>query len=336
MKKVFLFLVFLGMGIFVWQQYQKMYIQPLERYPLALGLPKEPLSALSWIAYKKGFYNDEGLDVTITPFMSGKKAVKNGLLINKIDAVTLSDVVIVMHSFEKNDFSLIATISSADNASRIIARTDRAVYRKEDLSGKHISTEEGSADHFFMYNFFLSHGISENDIKISFLNVEHLVEQFLLGQIDAFSSREPFITQAKNKLFDKAIIFQEPGIYIKSVSLVIKNTYLQTYPKAGKRMLQALLKAEVFARENIKEAQAIVAEALKISVKNMEEIWQDISLHILLDQFLLSSLEEEARWAIEYKLVDAKKIPNYLRIINADTLREINPSATQLITLPSE
>lgn len=43
------------------------------------------------------------------------------------------------------------------------------------------------------------------------------------GEIDAFSHREPFISEAKKRLGDNAIVFEIPGAYTKTFNLVVRD-----------------------------------------------------------------------------------------------------------------
>ena len=43
------------------------------------------------------------------------------------------------------------------------------------------------------------------------------------GAIDAFSMREPFIGEAQKLLDGTGIVFQEPGMYLKTMNLVALN-----------------------------------------------------------------------------------------------------------------
>jgi NitT/TauT family transport system substrate-binding protein len=52
---------------------------------------------------------------------------------------------------------------------------------------------------------------------------------------------------------------------------------------------------------------------------------------VRLDQALLTLLEDEGRWAIQNRLVEAKKVPNYLNYLHLDGLGKINPNFVTVI-----
>ncbi len=60
-------------------------------------------------------------------------------------------------------------------------------------------------------------------------------------------------------------------------------------------------------------------------------MWKELELAIKLEQSLLISLEDEARWAIKNNLVEGTTIPNYLKFIYLDSLKSLNPDIITII-----
>ncbi len=63
----------------------------------------------------------------------------------------------------------------------------------------------------------------------------------------------------------------------------------------------------------------------------MEYSWSNFKHSVALDQELLISMEDKARWVIENKLTDAKKVPNYLNFIYFDALEAVKPERISII-----
>jgi NitT/TauT family transport system substrate-binding protein len=74
----------------------------------------------------------------------------------------------------------------------------------------------------------------------------------------------------------------------------------------------------------------IVAQRLKMDGEVLTATWGYFQFKLFLDQSILLSLEDGARWAIRNKLTDATKIPNYLDYVYMDALKEVNPSAVTI------
>ncbi|NIT52457.1 MAG: hypothetical protein GWO41_06890 [candidate division Zixibacteria bacterium] len=63
----------------------------------------------------------------------------------------------------------------------------------------------------------------------------------------------------------------------------------------------------------------------------MSAIWDDYVFEIFLDQSLLLSWEDIARWAIKNKFTDKTTVPNYLNFIYLDGLEAVKPEAITII-----
>lgn len=295
-----------------------------------IGIARESLAALAIIAEDQKFFSQEGIDVTIKLYDSGKLAF-TGVCDGEVDLATVADTPIVFSSFEREDFSIIATIGFSDNEPRIIARKDKGIQKPGDLRGRRIATQKGSSVHFFLHLFLIKNGLSEKDVVLSFKKPDELVTALVNGEIDAFSMREPFISKTKKLIQDKAIVFAEPGLYLKTFNLVALKDFIKYKPQVVNRVLRALIQAEEFTKKYPDQAIKIVSKALEISGSEIAGLWSDINIGVSLDQSLLLSLEDEARWAISNRLTDKTKVPNYLNFIHMNGLEKVKSEAVTVI-----
>lgn len=295
-----------------------------------IGIARESLAALAIIAEDQKFFLQEGLDTTIKHYDSGKLAL-TGMTASEVNLATVADTPIVFSSFEREDFSIIATIGSSDNEPRIIARKDKGIQKPGDLRGKRIATQKGSAVHFFLHRFLIKNGLSEKNVVLSFKNPDELVSALANGDIDAFSMREPYISKTKKLIGDNAIVFSEPRLYLKTFNLIALKSFITDKPQAVNGILRALIRAEEFARKYPDQAIKIVSNTLGVSESETADVWAEINIGVSLNQSLLLSFEDEARWAIRNKLTHKTKVPNYLNFIYPDGLEAVKPEAVTII-----
>lgn len=301
---------------------------PREKVTLALG--REPLAALAMIAVEEKFFENAGLDVNVKKYNSGALSLK-ALLAGEAPVATTADIPIAFESLAHQDFSIVATIGSSDNEGRIVARKDKGVQTPADLRGKRVATQKSSAVHFFLHMFLLQNGLSAGDIQLSYMKPDELVKALVNGDIDAFSMREPFASQAMQSLGDNGIVFMQPGLYRKTFSLVVRNDLLKQKPRLVQRLLEGLAQAEAFALKQPEKAKAILARGLEAKPEEVAQTWKDSNLMVSLDQSLLVGLEDEAKWIIASKLSDVAQAPSYLDMIHVDSLKAVNPVMVSLI-----
>ncbi|MBI3585194.1 MAG: ABC transporter substrate-binding protein [Nitrospinae bacterium] len=296
---------------------------------LTIGFYPANSNALLFIAERQGFFSHEGLGVTLRAYPTGKQALK-GMYDGEVSLSTVGDMAIVFNSFEKQDFSIFATVGSSENEFKIVANKEK-VKGPEDFKGKHIATVKGTQMNFFMHLFLRKHGLSDNESQISFMPAEELPQALVTGQIDAASTREPIISQAKRLLGDNALVFEEPGFFTATANLTALNNFIKDKPGVIKRILKGLIEAEGFIRSHPDQAIKIVADKMKVSESEAARFWQEHNLRVSLSQSLILVLEDEARWIIGSRLTDKKVIPNYLNFIYLDGLDAVKPDAVTII-----
>jgi ABC-type nitrate/sulfonate/bicarbonate transport system substrate-binding protein len=283
-----------------------------------------------WIAENKGYFREEGLKVEINESPSGPAALKTLLEDKGIDLATAAQTPIVINSFHRNDYAIIGVMGNSDNDHHILARRDRGIKAPNDLKGKIVGTRVGSSGHFFLGLFLTYHQMRMSDVKIVDLELIQLPAALLQGQVDAIAGFEPYIYQAGKALGDKALLFPSQGLFRDDVYFIARKDYLKDHIETLKRFLRAIEKADAYISKNDKEAMEIIGQTLKMDIEGMKPIWKDLIFKLILDQSILISLENQARWAIRNKLTDAVRVPNYLDYIYSDILKAVNPEAVTI------
>ncbi|MEE9594703.1 MAG: NrtA/SsuA/CpmA family ABC transporter substrate-binding protein [Candidatus Hydrothermarchaeales archaeon] len=296
------------------------------------GQAMSPTGALSIIAEENGYFEDAGLNTEIKEYKSGKRAFVEGFNSGKVDVITTQGVPVVFNSLNGQDFKIIALINSALSDKIIVGRKDSGISEPSDLKGKKVATQKGSAVHFFLHLFLLHNEMSEEDIELSYIKAEDLPKALAKGTIDAFSMREPFVTQAKDLLGEEnVVLFPDPGIYNAVDVVVVRNELLRENPEIPKKIIRALIKAEEFVKENPEKAKNIIVQRIGSDREEIDKFWPGFNLEVVLEQSLFTILEDEARWVIKSGLTEATEVPNYLDYIYFDALEEVKPEAVRII-----
>lgn len=300
------------------------------RIAVRVAETRDVATALVHVALANGYFADAGLEVKTREYPSGKRSFE-GLFAGEVDFAFPAETPLVVSSFDRRDFYVVASIANAGSYQRIVGRRDRGVEKPIDLRGKRIATQKGSAVHYFLYLFLLKYGLSAREVHLMFLPAEDLPSALARGEIDAFSMREPYTSEAQRLLGDKAVVFIESGIYQRYDLLVVRNDFLRVNPEAVRRMLRALVRAEEFARRKPRAAIAIVAARTRIPEASVAVDWKEFNFHLSLPQALLTNLDEQARWALDSGLIKGKSAPNYLDLIHLDALRAVQPTTVTVI-----
>jgi len=282
------------------------------------------------LAHEQGIFSKEGLDVTLKKYSAAPSAFE-GLFAGACDMAAVGETPVVMKSFERRDFSVLATLATSDDATRIIANKERGVQRPEDLKGKRIFVHKGSTNHFFLELFLQKNGLSAKAVTLIFKDEEDVSEALTKGRIDAFAGSQVLINEPRKALGDKAVVFSSPGLCLITANLLAMNSFIREKPHAVKSVLSALLKADEFIEKERPQATKTVSLALNINAGDMAGILDSYRWNVVLAQRLLLSFEHEAQWAIKTGQTKKSEMPNYLDFVHVDALRTLKPEAVTLI-----
>ncbi len=325
------FLTFLISGLLVCSsscKKQEKFTGPREK--VTIGVASAPLSLPIFIAYGKGFFSDEGLDVTTKYYPSSKKAIE-GMFAGEVELSTVADTPIVFNSFIREDFVVFATFVYSYDDVKVICRKDKGVNSPADLKGKKIGISLKTTTHFFNYIYLLEHRIDKSDVKIIDLPPEDLPGALQDGQVDAIVIFQPYAYRAQKALPDKAARLPKSQFYRETFNLTAMKRFAHEHPELLKNILKAVDRAIEFIKQNKKSSIAVMVPRANLEEEFWVAVWDDFVYELSLDHSLLATLEDEARWAIKNKLTDRTEVPNYLGFIYMDGLKVVKPGAATII-----
>ncbi len=297
-----------------------------------IGVRSDIMSAPVELAEVKNFFKKNWLNVELKKYGSGKLAME-GLFRGEVDIAVAANVPVVIAALERDDFSVFGTIAETRKGIRIVARKDAQIVDLADLRGKRIGVQKGTAMHYFLSNLLLYNRIPESDVKIFFLSPEETVKSLVDGKVDALCIRNPYILEAKQKLVGNVVEFYEPRAYLETYNLIAKNEYIKNNQEVLSGVLRSLLQAGDFLVNDVLEAKKNIADKFysgDIEMVNKE--WGDYKFGLFLNQSLITSLENEARWWFGYgEMRDVSSMPNFLNYIYKDLLLKINPLDVTII-----
>jgi NitT/TauT family transport system substrate-binding protein len=233
-----------------------------------LGLSRENLSALAYVADNEGVFGEHGLDVELVEYSSSQIA-HEAVVSGEVDAALCADTPIVLGALAGHPVTIIVTVATDSNDIRIVARADAGISRPEDLAGKRIGTRKGTAAHFFLHSFLIMNGMSEPDVEVAFGSFDAVTEALISGELDAAALRQPFISQLEEALGDEFVLFEEHGLYGKTMNLCVsKDTTLPDDVQV--RLIRSLVSTErlMLADSSARPAE-YVASSLDIDIDDL-------------------------------------------------------------------
>jgi ABC-type nitrate/sulfonate/bicarbonate transport system substrate-binding protein len=300
--------------------------RPGQNDKLTLAVTPWPGSAAVFVAQEKGFFKDEGLDLTLQIHSSGHLGL-DAVLAGKADLATAGETPIVRAAISGKPCVIIASICEIERAILIIGRKDKGVSAPRDLKDKKIGVVAGTTADFFLHIYLITSYIDPKEVKIVNLMIDQVVEALLNGEVDAVSTWMPYTAILRDKLDFNATVLQEQSIYTMTWNVVAGQDFAEKNSESIKKFLLAINKANKFIAEHNTEAREVCSGYIGTHSPLFIREWSNYFFTMKLDQSLLLNLEDQARWISEKEGASEGKVHNFLDNINVTGLRAVQSEA---------
>jgi len=307
------------------QKQPEEYTGPVEQITVAAA--EYLTGALIYVAEDQGFFEENGLDVTIKNYGSGK-ACGDALIAGEADIATSADNVFVSSSFQHTDLRVFGTVATKQ-IKELVARRDKGITTINDLVGKKIAVKEKSGAEFQLGVFLVVNGISQEDVELIYLKPSEMLDAISNEDVDAAFTWDPYIYNIKKELGENVISwFGGEDFYFV---LLTKEDWIKNNPAAAERFIKSVLEAEDYIKDNSEEAKELLQNRFDYESDYIDYSWPKQEFVVSLEQAMLVAFEDQARWSIEQELTDATEVPNYLDYIYMDALEEVKSEAIGII-----
>ena len=229
-----------------------------------IGVTSPDLSAIIWVAEKKRFFINNGLDVNIEEHIYSGGILK-GIVAGDLDLGTTMEVSFAIDDLvDKGDMKIISVIAKSDRT-ELIARKDHGIEKVSDLKGKKVGVTPATNAEFFLGEFLIFNNLILSDIKVVYLSPPDLVLAITYGSIDAAITWTTNVYPIVAALGDNAIIWSAQSGQSSNWILVASENFIEKSPEAIERFVQAIVDAEEYVQENDQELYDIVLSHEKIT-----------------------------------------------------------------------
>src|SRR6185312_11606912 len=166
-----------------------------------------------WMAFEKGFYQQEGLDITYRLFPSGTTAFQS-FQGGQGDIVMTGDLPSVQYFFRvKGDYRTIAVIERDAKGYVVVAGKD--IKAPQDLAGKTVATRVGSTGSWFISEYLTKNKVDPRTVTVKNLDTQVLPAALCGGEIAAFFIWQPVGSRTLEICPDKAHYLSDATGYIQ-------------------------------------------------------------------------------------------------------------------------
>lgn len=326
---ILLIMVSLFLVIILIKPFNKKTNIPNENFHLRFASVPAIVEAPSHIAYNKGFFLDEGLDIQMEINPDGRTSL-NHLFEDKVDIAAVMGTPLIYDSFKRDDFYIIGKIDH-NKIHSVISRNDTGITSTQSLKGKKVAVMPGTSGHYFMDSWLILNRMLSSDLEVIPMNGSEAVEAIVNKTVDAMFYWYPYYEIARSKLGNTAMELPSDNILSGSWLIIAKKKFVEENPEVLKKFLRALMTAISYIEENKEESLNIYSEVSGVNKDLSSSIFSSMYYELTLDHALLVDLESQARWLIDSNYVENEEIPNYLDLIYSDLLEEVNPASVMIL-----
>jgi NitT/TauT family transport system substrate-binding protein len=300
--------------------------QAVEKVRLAQN--QSPISGVSIIADRKGFFAKNGLDVEVFNFTTGKQCLDT-VMGGGVDIATTAEAPTTAAAMSGQKIALLARTEYS--YIKMLTATAAQIRKPADLKGKRIAFTAGTGGEVYTMQLLKAAGLSKDDVTLVNLRPQDMVAALASGSIDAYGTWEPHIFNGIKALASKATPLDTKGIYAETFNIVLMQDYLQKKPEVAKNFLKALVEAEAWMKANREQAINVVAEFVKMPVDELKPIWDDYVYQVALDDQTLDILNAHASWRLASgNHPPGAVMPDWRTVIFSEPLKAVAPDKVMI------
>lgn len=243
-----------------------------------------PKHALFYPAQEKGFFREEGLEVTIEAGKGSADVIQN--VASGAAEFGFADASAVALAKTRGLSVTLVAMVHYKTLMSIITRGPSGINKPADLVGKRIASTSGDAVRTVMPAFAKLNGFDAD--KVNFVTVAHSAKASMLmaGQVDGvcdYLSAFPIYRSAATaeKLELRAIAYSDFGLDIYSNGIVVADDTLRSKPDLVKSFVRSIVRGLAFAASQREEAvrvfrkfqpqydETVTREGLGIAVEHL-------------------------------------------------------------------
>jgi ABC-type nitrate/sulfonate/bicarbonate transport system substrate-binding protein len=199
------------------------------------------------------------------------------------------------------------------------------------LKGKKIGVARGSASEIFWLAFVEKNKLNLKDYTVVQVDAPEMVAALERGDIDAFTSWEPWLTRATTAIKNTIILVDSKGIMDPRVFIYLNKGWAEKNKPAALAFMRSMIEATNLMNTERAKAIDYISGFIKLDKELTKNLMNKVEYKIVLDQGTLSNFV-----MVEKQLADSKKLTkavDWNKFIYSDLLKEIDPTLVNY-TLP--
>jgi ABC-type nitrate/sulfonate/bicarbonate transport system substrate-binding protein len=237
--------------------------------PLRIAYPAGMNGQIAKVMEKAKIAEKKGLEAKYIFFQNGPPMME-AFTSGEVDAVITSPMPVV-NFMSRNPGKAVVVANLGNSSYSLMVPKDSSIKQVKDLQGKTIALSFGSDSHLDLLRLLKESNLNpKSDVKLLNTQPNELQQAFERKFADAIVIRQPQVVKMQKKI-EAQIIHTWPHRYIS----VMRTDYLEKYPQAKKKYLEALQESILFTATNKEQASLWFSEQIRVDPETIRQVSKD-------------------------------------------------------------
>lgn len=266
----------------------------------------------AFVALKKGFFKEEGLDVQVGGVFKAGPELMSAFAAGALDVgyVGAAPAVVAV----ANNAAQVKIVAQANlEGSAIVVGRNSPIKRLKDLQGKTVAVPGYGQVQDFLLRLALSNdNIPQDRVKTIIIKPPEMIPTLSSRQIDAFLAWEPYPAKAVTSGAGRVLVYSGTIWPNHPCCVVVAhNNFAQEHPEVVLQFVRAHIKATQYIRENRQEAIKLAQE-----FTGMDEATVSLGLDSLVYEYVINKqgILQYARFLTDLEIV---KLSEPMQFVNS-------------------
>lgn len=293
-----------------------------ELTPVRVGIDAQQLSYVQIVAKEKGYFAENGIDVTLVNYAVGIDTL-NAIVLGEIDIGAAYDYAAATRLAAQTNLRLTSAYVVNGEDTLWFETSDPDVKTAADLKGKRIALTKGTMQEYIWAKELEKGGLTEDDVELEYFSSGgEVVTAYVSGQADAVQGEKNFETEYE-AVKDRHTINTVADMGIRNQGYIMADsTFASEHKDALIGYYKGLQEALDYINSNKDDAAQIAADYLTLSKDDILTSLNSYEYEIRFTQDDYDHIQDISNWCADNGITDQVEIKDFM---NIDAVKEFVP-----------
>jgi len=271
---------------------------------IRVGTVPLPFYSHMWVAYKKGFIDEELQKVNYKlnwQTISLGPVVSESFAADKIDMGVMGDFPAFVGRSAGIDYRMVAIASTISKSQALLTKKDSGINMVSNLKGKKVATTKNTSGHELLISLIERNGMSINDVEFVNMSMGDLGTALINGDVDAGVMWEPAVTRLEESGEVKVVV--DGTVCPNYAVLLAKESMINDHPEAVKAVLKAYQRGNEYMQKNPEECLKLLAVEMKIPEEQLRKMMDKYIYYPPIDDKFIMDMRSTEQFLLKNSII---------------------------------